>query len=77
MKLNQPYYIEPRKDNSHLDLGGRWDFCWCDTSVDEISELGYKYSAILPNSVYYCLTQAGVLPHPYYGENSKQYNWVD
>ena len=53
MKLNQPYYIEPRKDNSHLDLGGRWDFCWCDTSVDEISELGYKYSAILPNSVYY------------------------
>lgn len=77
MELNQPYYIEPRKDDTHVDLGGSWDFCWVDTQTDEISQLEYEHSATLPQSVYWCLYEAGVLPHPYDALNSRQYHWVD
>ncbi len=77
MELNQPYYIEPRKDDAHVDLGGSWDFCWCDGETDLISELSFEHSATLPQSVYWCLYEAGVLPNPYERLNSRQYHWVD
>lgn len=77
MKLNQPYYIEKRSADAHLDLSGKWDFFWFDKEVESFEESLWKYSATLPNSVYYCLHEVGVLPHPYYGCNSHEYHWVD
>ena len=77
MQLNQPYYIENRVGDAHLDLAGKWDFFWSDTDVEIFENSMWSYSATLPNSVYYCLNEAGVLNHPYYGCNSHEYNWVD
>lgn len=77
MTLNQPYYIEKRQGNAHIDLDGAWEFCWEDEARDDIGALGFSYTTEIPSSVYYSLYRAGVLPDPYYGTNSKQYHWVD
>ncbi len=77
MTLNQPYYIEPRKGDGHIDLGGVWNFCWEDAARDDIGALCYRYTTEIPSSTYHSLHRAGVLPDPYYGTNSKQYHWVD
>lgn len=77
MKLNQPYYIEQRFGDAHIDLGGRWDFFGMDEETECFDEGVWTNSATLPNSVYYCLNEAGVLPHPYYGCNSKLYKDTD
>jgi len=77
MNLSEPYYIEKRKGNNHIDLNGKWDFCYSDEAVDMVNELNYPYSCFMPSSVYHCLHKAGVLPHPYKERNCKEYNWVD
>ncbi len=77
MNLSQPYYIEKRKGNNHINLNGQWDFCYSDKAVDRVNELTYPYSCFMPSSVYHCLHKAGVLPHPYKESNCKEYNWVD
>ncbi len=77
MKLSQPYYIESRNTNAHMDLNGIWEFCWTDEACNNIDALDFKYESRIPASVYYSLSEAGVLPHPYYGVNSKEYHWVD
>lgn len=74
MELNQPYYIEPRKNS--IDLGGEWSFLWQDTEeYPKVSD--FKYKTTLPKSVFHSLCEAGVLPDPYVGTNSKEYSWVD
>ena len=75
MKLNQPYYIEKREDSFSLD--GEWTFAWADEECENIKSLDFKYNATLPSSVYHTLWKSGILPHPYYGTNSKDYHWVD
>ncbi len=77
MQLNQPYYIEKRKNNAHLSLDGEWEFCYTDTAQEEIGALDFKHISKIPSSVYYSLYHAGILPDPYYGTNSKLYHWVD
>ncbi len=77
MNLNQPYYIEPRKGKDHIDLGGKWDFAWKDESVKDLSEIEWEYKTDIPKSLYFSLHEAGILPHPYEGVNSKLYHWVD
>ena len=77
MNLTQPYYIEPRTDASHLTLDGKWDFCWSDQPTDAPSALTYAHSCTLPHAVYHCLHEAGVLPDPYHGTNSKLFHWGD
>lgn len=77
MKLNQPYYIEPRSGDAHIDLNGKWDFFWSDEPVTKLNDSLFEYSATLPKSLFRCLHEAGVLPDPYYGCNSKLYHWVD
>lgn len=72
--MNQPYYIEKRENS--LSLNGTWEFFWSDEEKETFCE-NKKYEAQLPNSVYWCLFEAGILPHPYEGTNSKQYHWVD
>jgi beta-mannosidase len=74
MKLSQPYYIDRRENGISLD--GVWDFAYTDAPCDA-SEVIFRHSATLPASVYYVLYEAGLLPHPYEGQNSKEYHWVD
>ncbi len=77
MKLNQPYYIEPRSGDAHLDLNGKWCFFFADHVVEYPQATQWQYETTLPKSVYHSLYEAGILPDPYYGTNSKQYDWVD
>lgn len=77
MNLNQPYYIEPRKSKNHIDLDKDWDFVWTDKAIEDFSELEWKYKTDIPKSLYFSLYEAGILPHPYEGVNSKLYHWVD
>lgn len=76
MNLSQPYYIDPREGAAHLSLNGQWDFTYTDevTSPDQIR---WSMTTAIPNSVYWSLYEAGVLPHPHEKNNSKQYAWVD
>lgn len=75
MKLNQPYYIEPRKN--HLDLCGEWLLTYSDTETDNPVDINWKLTAHVPQSVYWSLFENGILPHPYEKCNSKLYHWVD
>lgn len=77
MNLNQPYYIEPRQGENHIDFEENWDFSWSDNVIEDLSELEWKYKTDIPKSLYFSLYEAGILPHPYEGVNSKLYHWVD
>ena len=80
LKLNQPFYIEPRYDSNHLDLNGEWDFFGCDfeyKSVEEIKEGMWNLTTAIPNSIYHSLYKSGIKPDPYVGVNSKLYSDVD
>lgn len=77
MKLNQPYYIEPRGGKVHIDLNGEWDFFWSDDVKETIADSDWSHRATLPASLYHMLHKSGILPDPYFGTNSKQYHWVD
>lgn len=71
-----PFYIEPRKGPSHIDLNGAWTFTWEDAVTDHPDFSENAYPAALPGSVYYHLYEAGVLPHPYQNDYAKRYVWV-
>ena len=75
MRLDQPYYIEKRENS--LSLNGTWDFFYSDSEKEEFCEKNWQYKAELPKSLYWCLYEAGITPHPYKGVNSKEYHWVD
>lgn len=77
MKLNQPYYIEKRNGASHIDLNGTWAFFYADCETETWDANDFQYFATLPKSIYHCVCEAGILPDPYAGTNSKLYHWVD
>lgn len=77
MELNQPYYIEKRKGENHINLNGKWDFCCLDFPEDKLCDINFEYSSDLPASVVRCLNNAGVYPDPYVGLNSHLYKWID
>ena len=58
MTLNQPYYIEPRKGEYHLDLNGEWEFGYSDACVEYPGEDIFKYKSQLPKSIYHSLHEA-------------------
>lgn len=60
-----------------MDLGGRWDFCWADSTTDRPAALTYEHPGDLPCSVYHLLHRAGILPDPYAADNSRLYHWTD
>lgn len=76
--LQQPYYIEAReREKNHLNLNGEWDFCYCDKGIENPTKLKFEYSDILPSATYFNVYHAGILPHPYEKNNSRQYRFVD
>lgn len=77
MTLNQPYYIEKRKNESHISLDLGWELCYTDAPTDSISSLNYDIKTDLPSSLFHSLHKAGIMPDPYYGTNSKEFHWVD
>jgi beta-mannosidase len=70
-------YVQPRTGENHLCLDGTWEFNWADELYNSPDHIGYPYKAGIPGSVFWNLYEAGVLPHPYQGCNSKEYAWVD
>ena len=77
MRLNQPYYIEKREGENHVDLNGQWDFCWMDSKALDVGAIEFKYNSTIPASVIRCLNNIEMYPDPYVGLNSRLYNWVD
>lgn len=78
MKLQQPYYIEKRTlIENHLDLNGKWSFCYTDKPTDSPLELSFSYECEIPSATYFNVYEAGILPHPYEGCNSREYRFVD
>lgn len=78
MKLQQPFYIEPRTDKEvHFSLNGLWEFCCLDAPTEEIEKLKFENKATIPAGTYFNLYEAGIHPHPYEGENSHLYKYVD
>ena len=75
MNPNHPFYIDHHP--SELLLDGEWNFTYIDNVCDEPWTLDYSHRALLPASTYRCLERAGILPDPYFGKNSKLYDWVD
>ncbi len=75
MNPNTPYYID--RHPTELSLDGEWHFTYVDAACDEPWILEYPHSALLPASTYRCLERAGILPDPYFGANSKLYEWID
>ena len=71
MNAYHTFHIDKRSDSISLD--GTWSFCWNDGAADAPDALSYDHSASLPASAYRCLEQAGILPDPYFGTNSKKY----
>ncbi len=77
MKIKSPFYIEKRKDKNHIDLSGKWQFTYVPEKAENISDIDFRYTATLPASTYWNVYEAGILPHPYEGTNSKLYNKLD
>lgn len=77
MKLNHPYYVEPRTEQAHISLEGIWDYGYTEKEVNVPEEQLFLYHAHIPDSTYWNLYESGILPHPYQGLNSKSYSWVD
>ncbi|MBE6611425.1 MAG: hypothetical protein E7632_02930 [Ruminococcaceae bacterium] len=75
MNPNHTFYIDRHPGSISLD--GEWRFCWNDAATDAPEALGFDYTSNLPASGYRCLEQAGILPDPYFGTNSRLYNWPD
>ena len=76
-RLEQPMYIDRRQGDNHLPLDGEWEFTWAKEQSEAPWELSFAHLTKIPNSAYWSLFEAGVLPHPYIGCNSRQYDWVD
>ncbi len=51
MNLNQPYYIEPRQGENHIDLNGEWGFFWADEIRDAFEEKDWAYRTTLPPDI--------------------------
>lgn len=77
MNLSTPFYIEKRNGENHLDLCGEWEFAYLSEPADETEGIPFAYKATLPSSVYWNMHEAGLLPHPYEGTNSKLYSDLD
>ena len=71
------FYIDKRRGDAHLPLDGEWSFCYIDSATDDISRLEFTHTAHIPASAYRNLVEAGILPDPYFGTNSKLYDWTD
>jgi len=76
MELNKNLFIEKRQGKAHLSLDGEWFFTDTKEKVVDLASLSYDYSSTLPKSVGWCLYEAGILPHPYVGTNSKKYEYI-
>ena len=78
MKLQTPFYIEKRDgEGRHIDLNGKWEFCYTDEPAKEPEKLSFEYETRLPSGTYFDVYNAGILPHPYEKENSHFYRFVD
>ena len=75
MNPKHTFYIDRHPGSISLD--GAWRFCYHDTAESTPAALDFAHTANLPASGYRCLEQAGILPDPYFGTNSKLYDWPD
>ncbi len=77
MNLSQPFFIEKRNGENHIDLNGKWEFTYEDVRAEDVNALSFSHTATLPASAYMNMYEAGILPHPYKADNSKLYRDLD
>ena len=75
--LVQPYYLDTREAPWQVSLNGEWRLAESPDVTEEPQKLCYDASVTVPSSIYWQLYECGRLPHPYMGQNSKQYHFVD
>ncbi len=77
--LWQPFYINQRSGDQHIDLSDNWQLNYTEKPVDDLSQLPKDdwFGVSSPTSVQWALYKAGKLPHPYVGMNSKKYEWAE
>ena len=76
MDLSQPHYIERRENGAHLSLDGMWDLGYA-PEITAPGDVKYTMRAKVPGTVFWQLYEAGVMPNPYEGVNSKAFGWTD
>lgn len=77
--LTNPFYIQPRSGQQHIDLDSGWELAYRDAAITTPAELNAPASwmrAVVPGSVQVSLFRAGQLPDPYTHMNAKKYDWV-
>ncbi|MDO4575755.1 MAG: beta-mannosidase [Planctomycetia bacterium] len=74
------FRITPRVGNAHLDLSHDWQFGCRDrsaTTYAKTRDVEKWYVMKRPMTVQRALCEAGVLPEPFAGMNSKEHEWVE
>ncbi|MBR0190800.1 MAG: hypothetical protein IJQ31_01895 [Thermoguttaceae bacterium] len=74
------FRITPRLGDAHHDLSTDWNFGFRDSSArtyQDTQDVKEWYVMRRPTTVHRALCEAGVLPEPYVGLNSKQYEWIE
>ena len=76
MELNKSLFIEKREGKNHISLDGQWLFTDLGEKTEAFEKIDFGSSAGLPLSVGWCLYEAKKLGHPYFGTNSKDYEYI-
>lgn len=74
------FLITPREGDAHHDLSLDWNFGFRDESArtyQDTKDVKEWHVMRRPTTIHRALCEAGVLPEPYVGLNSKQYEWAE
>ena len=80
VRTQNHFRITPRTGAAHHDLSEDWNFGFRDSSARTYNDTkDVKEWRVMrrPTTIHRALCEAGVLPDPYVGLNSKQYLWIE
>ncbi len=80
VRTQNHFRITPRTGAAHHDLSEDWNFGFRDSSArtyKDTKDVKEWHVMHRPTTVHRALCEAGVLPDPYVGLNSKQYLWIE
>ena len=80
VRTQHHFRITPRLGDAHHDLSLDWNFGFRDTSArtyQDTKDVKEWHVMRRPTTLHRALCEAGVLPEPYVGLNSKQYEWIE
>ncbi|MBR0238728.1 MAG: hypothetical protein IJQ39_11595 [Thermoguttaceae bacterium] len=80
VRTQNHFRITPRTGAAHHDLSEDWNFGFRDSSArtyNDTKDVKEWHVMRRPTTIHRALCEAGVLPDPYVGLNSKQYLWIE